>query len=150
MGGAPATTVPELAGIDTTTARSIVQRALCEGREQLTQVEALALVAAYGVATARGEIATSEDDAARCAAALGYPVAVKVVSPDIVHKTEVGVVRVGVTTEAELREACRDMLAALLRPHRGRASTACWSRRWSSAAPRRSPESRVIPRSVRS
>ena len=84
---------------------------MCDGREQLTQVEALALVAAYGIHAARGELATSEDDAARVAAELGYPVVLKIVSPDIVHKTEIGGVRVGLATEAELRDACREMLA---------------------------------------
>jgi succinyl-CoA synthetase beta subunit len=84
---------------------------MSDGRDQLTQVEALALTAAYGVHTARGGLATNEDEASGIAADLGYPVVLKIVSSDIVHKTEIGGVRVGVASETELRAAHREMLA---------------------------------------
>ncbi|MGH7615944.1 MAG: acetate--CoA ligase family protein [Gemmatimonadaceae bacterium] len=100
-----------LNGIDRAKARWIVEHAIEERREQLTQVEALELLAAYGIQTARWALCTSEDEAAARAAELGYPVVVKIVSPDVVHKTDIGGVRLGVASEPEVRAACREMLA---------------------------------------
>jgi len=104
---------PDLApldDVDRDAARDILSRARRDGREQLSTVEALALLETYGVSTARAELATSADDAARLARELGVPVALKVVSPDVVHKTDVGGVQVGVRTAAAARAAYEEIV----------------------------------------
>lgn len=58
----------------------------------------------YGIPANAGSIATNADEAVRCAAQTGYPVVMKIVSPDIVHKSDVGGVAVGVADEAAVRE----------------------------------------------
>jgi acyl-CoA synthetase (NDP forming) len=59
----------------------------------------------------RGTLATSRDDAVRAADAIGYPVALKIVSADVVHKTEVGGVRVGLNSALDVRAAYEEMVA---------------------------------------
>jgi acetyl coenzyme A synthetase (ADP forming)-like protein len=102
-----------LDGIDRAAATSILDRARHEGREKLTQLEALALVRAYGIPTVRSLVAGSAGEAARIAAGLGYPVALKIESPDVVHKTDVGGVRLDVSSEIELRAVHDEMLAEI-------------------------------------
>lgn len=108
----PAVCVP-FDDVDRSAAREIIDRAIGDGREQLTVPEALNLLRAYRIPIAPSQVVTGEDATARAAAEIGYPVALKVVSPDIVHKTDVGGVRTGVASEEELRRAHREMFAAL-------------------------------------
>jgi acetyl-CoA synthetase (ADP-forming) len=78
--------------------------------QQLDEATAKHLLAACGVPVNRGELAV--DLAATCAAAhrIGYPVALKAVSPDIVHKSDAGAVALGIASEAELRTALAHMV----------------------------------------
>jgi acyl-CoA synthetase (NDP forming) len=71
-----------------------------------------ALLAPYGL-TPSGRTAAGPDEAARAAAELGYPVAVKSASGDVVHKTERGLVRVGIADEVELRDTLGAFAAEL-------------------------------------
>lgn len=68
-----------------------------------------ALVAACGIPVPEGGQATTEDEAVRIARRIGYPVAVKVDSPRLLHKTEADAVRLGIGTEEELRAAFRQV-----------------------------------------
>lgn len=81
----------------------------------LTEREAKAVLAAYGVPVVREERVRSAEDAAIAAADVGWPVALKVESADIPHKTEAGVVRLGLRSAAEVREAFAQVMAAALR-----------------------------------
>jgi acetyltransferase len=82
------------------------------------------LLAAYGIPVTRGGIARTSEEAERLAAELGYPVALKAASPRLLHKTERGLVRLGVRDAGELRatfaalwqraEACLDADLATL------------------------------------
>ncbi|HEY0296275.1 MAG TPA: acetate--CoA ligase family protein [Bordetella sp.] len=63
-----------------------------------------ACFARYGIPVNQGEIAASADQAVEIAERMGYPVVMKVVSPDIVHKTEAGAVAVGVADTSSVRE----------------------------------------------
>lgn len=92
-------------------ADAVIARALAEGREMLDEAEAKAVLAAYGIPTVR-TIATAPDAEAAVAAAheVGYPVALKIVSPQLSHKSDVGGVRLGIRDDAELRRAADDML----------------------------------------
>ena len=69
-----------------------------------------ALLEKHGIPTARFAVAKGADGAARAAKKIGYPVAIKIDSPDIVHKTNKGVVAAGLTDEAELRAAVKELL----------------------------------------
>jgi acetyl coenzyme A synthetase (ADP forming)-like protein len=71
-----------------------------DGRASLTAPEAKKVADAYGIPVPGEELATSADDAARHADKMGYPVVLKIVSPDILHKTEAGGVLVGIENAA--------------------------------------------------
>jgi acyl-CoA synthetase (NDP forming) len=87
--------------------RDAVQRILREacaaGEEHLTGPAALAVFRAYGIPVLESRIVATADDAARAAEALGMPVVMKIESPDVVHKTDVGGVVVDLRTEEEVR-----------------------------------------------
>ncbi|OZI18859.1 GNAT family N-acetyltransferase [Bordetella genomosp. 9] len=96
---------------DAAKARAIVAGVLSAGRAMLTDDEAKAVLSAYGIPVARSEIARDAGQAAASAAALGYPVALKILSPAISHKSDVG----GVALDLESDEQVRDAAAAMLR-----------------------------------
>jgi acyl-CoA synthetase (NDP forming) len=79
----------------------------------LNEVEAKALLAAAGVAVTRTELARSGAEAAALAERLGFPVALKIVSPDIVHKSDVDGVRLGLPTVDAVRAAFGDIVNAV-------------------------------------
>ncbi len=105
----PAGEVPALEGADPERARSVVDRALANGGGWLGPREIEDLLGAYGIPVAPVRLARTEDDAAAAAQALGFPVVVKAVGPTIVHKTEVGGVRLGLVDEEGVRSACREL-----------------------------------------
>jgi acyl-CoA synthetase (NDP forming) len=81
----------------------------------LTEREGKAVLAAYGVPVVGEKLARSADEAVAAAAALGYPVAIKVESPAIPHKTEAGVVRLSLADEKAVRAAHAEVMAAARR-----------------------------------
>lgn len=89
-----------------------------EGRRDLTEEEALSVLAAYGVPTVPGRAVPGAEEAADAAVMLGFPVVLKVLSPDLPRKTEVGGVVTGLASRAEVRAAAEAMAArvARLRP----------------------------------
>jgi len=100
----PARDVLELAA-DRAGVRGILARVRAEGRASLQEEEALGLLAAYGIPVVPGRAAASPEDAAIAAGMLGFPVVLKILSPDIAHKSEVGGVVVGLGSAAAVREA---------------------------------------------
>jgi acyl-CoA synthetase (NDP forming) len=78
---------------------------------QLDEYRCKQLLAAHGVSASGERVATTADQAAAAADALGYPVVLKVLSPDIAHKTEAGGVKLRLATGAEVRLAFEDILA---------------------------------------
>jgi len=104
---------------DTALARRIVATALAAGRESLDEVESKALLAAYAIATVRTERCAPDAEAALAAARrIGYPVALKILSPELSHKSDAGGVALDIADEAALRTAAARMLARVgsLRP----------------------------------
>jgi acetate---CoA ligase (ADP-forming) len=91
--------------------REAAARALAAAGPILTETEAKALLAAYGVPRPPEELAASADAAVAAAARIGGPVALKVQSPDITHKTEAGAVALRIAGEAAVREAHARVLA---------------------------------------
>jgi acetyltransferase len=103
---------------DAAAARRIVDGVLAEGRTWLDPHEMTGLLAAYGIPAQPVALAADADAAAEAAwpvIAAGGTVALKLASPDVVHKSDVGGVRLGLTSEAAVREAAADMLARLAR-----------------------------------
>ena len=98
---------------DLEAARGIVEAALAAGATVLSAADSKALLAAFRVPIAGSKPARGEDEAVAAAASLGYPVVMKIDSPDITHKTEVGGVRLNLTTEAEVRSTYAAMLAGV-------------------------------------
>ena len=93
----------------------IIRTAAAAGATRLAELEALALIRAYGIRTVDSVLAFDADDAERHARTLGYPVVLKVVSPQISHKKDVGGVRVGLRDAAAVRAAYAEMLASVRR-----------------------------------
>jgi len=89
-----------------------IAQAVGLGRAVLSESESKRLLAAWGVESAREELVGSADEAVAAAERIGFPVAVKVDSPDILHKTEAGVVRLGIADAAGVRAAYAEVLAA--------------------------------------
>lgn len=85
--------------------------ALPTGPAQLGEAEARPILAAYGIAQPRAELARSAAEAGRLAAQIGFPVALKIVSPDIFHKSEVGGIALRLGDEAAVQAAFTAMLA---------------------------------------
>jgi acetate---CoA ligase (ADP-forming) len=75
----------------------------------LPEFAARALISAYGIPFARSALVKTPDEAVKFADEIGYPVVLKVASPDISHKIDVGGVRVGISTAPELRSAWSEM-----------------------------------------
>jgi acetyltransferase len=101
--------LPEDFKPDVETARRIVADALSEGRETLTEFEAKSLLLAYQIPVVESYFAASASEAVRIADRLGYAVALKVVSPDIVRRSEVAGVMVNLEDAEEVRLAARDI-----------------------------------------
>jgi len=98
----PEGAVPDLDGISRERARAVLDR-VEDG--WLPPNDAREVLGAYGIRVPRSEIVQSASDAARAAGTIGYPVALKLVSSVIQHKTEVGGVRLGLTSSEEVRDA---------------------------------------------
>ncbi len=90
--------------------REAFRRLSALGRQTLTEYEARQLLAHWDVPGVQEERTTSLDEAIAAAQRIGYPVVLKVESPDIPHKTEAGVVRLGVHDEAALRQAYAEIM----------------------------------------
>ncbi|HEX5870778.1 MAG TPA: acetate--CoA ligase family protein [Longimicrobium sp.] len=91
--------------VDRAAVDAIIAGARGKGREKLSETEVMRILEAYGIPVAPYRVARTADEAARAAADLGWPVVMKVLSPRIIHKSDVGGVIVGVEDEAELRAA---------------------------------------------
>jgi acyl-CoA synthetase (NDP forming) len=88
-----------------------IAQALRLGRPTLSESESKRLLTAWGVASARDRLAMPAEAAVEAAEQLGYPVALKLDSPDIPHKTEAGVVRLNLGDAAHVRTAYAEILA---------------------------------------
>jgi acetyltransferase len=103
---------------DRTRARSLMRAALTAGQQWLTEAQARELMAAYGIPVVESRSAASVYSARTAADSIGYPVALKLVSPDISHKSDIRGVALDIESADELRAAAVAMLrrARELRP----------------------------------
>ena len=101
---------------DKATVRNIIDKVKSEGRTSLTAPEGKLVCDAYGIPVPQEGVAKSPAEAAKLAGAMGFPVVLKIVSPEILHKTEAGGVLVGVKSAADV-ERGYDTIVANARRH---------------------------------
>jgi acetyltransferase len=107
-----AMTVPSIPGGGRAASKKILEGAEAEGRKSLTEAEGKQIFAAYGISVPGEATVKSADDAVRECNRIGYPVVMKILSPDIAHKTDVGGVVVGVKTPEAAKEAFDRIMAS--------------------------------------
>jgi acetyltransferase len=95
---------------DRTTARRMIDRALAKGRSFLTSPESLAVMKAYGINVVTDEIVASPQAARKKAEAMVGPLVLKLLSPDITHKSDIGGVVLGLTDGVAVEAAAMAML----------------------------------------
>jgi acyl-CoA synthetase (NDP forming) len=89
----------------------IISQVLKDKRKSLLENEAKAVCMEYGIPVTRFELAGSEGEATKYADAIGYPVVLKIVSPDIIHKSDVGGVIVNLKNAKEVGNAYKQILS---------------------------------------
>src|SRR5678810_771820 len=97
--------------LNRTEVRGVLDAVKAEGRTALTAPEGKLVCEAYGIAVPKEGVATSAADTAKIATATGFPVVLKIVSPDILHKTEAGGVLVGVKSAEEAQKGYDTVVA---------------------------------------
>ena len=83
----------------------------------LSEIEGRHLLASYGIPGPREAVAITAEEAVEAARRIGYPVVLKIISPDILHKTEIGGVRIGLGEETAVVTAFREVIEAARRHH---------------------------------
>ena len=91
-------------------ARMIIEAALADRRHTLTEMESKSLLSAFGIGVSTTIAARSANESALIAHQIGFPVALKINSPDIIHKSEVDGVRLNLKTAHEVREAFDELM----------------------------------------
>jgi acetyltransferase len=104
--------------VDDEAVEAAISRTARSGETKMSEGDALSVLEAYGIPVTPWK-AVTEDEVERAAEELGYPLALKIVSPDVVHKTEYGAVVLGVESAPELKERLGAALAEVRRhfPH---------------------------------
>jgi len=97
------------------TMSDIIGKAIGEGRKHLLEHEAKALCAEYEIPVTKVELAKNEPEAAKLAKQIGFPVVLKIVSPDIIHKSDVGGVITNIKTEKAVQLAYARIIANIER-----------------------------------
>jgi acetyltransferase len=90
--------------------KKIFEKCRNEGRLELGEMEARGILEAYNVMVPKAVVANDIAKAKEIAKEIGYPLVLKIVSPDILHKTDVGGIKVGINNEKELEDGFEDML----------------------------------------
>ena len=91
----------------------IIRQVLEEGRKQLTESEAKELMQCYEIPISENKVCATAEKAVKFAEHIGYPVVLKIASPDIGHKTDVGGVRLDIKNSEELTVAFEEILASV-------------------------------------
>lgn len=102
--------IKEIHDIDREKAHEIISKARADNRTGLTEIESKEIFKAYGLPVVKTTLAKSEDEAVSLAEEIGYPVVLKIVSPDILHKSDAGGVKVNMQNESDVREAYQNIL----------------------------------------
>ncbi|HEX6562333.1 MAG TPA: acetate--CoA ligase family protein, partial [Nitrososphaera sp.] len=95
---------------DTAKVKEIFAGVKKQGRNNLLEEEGYEVLRAYGFPTPKSVLGATEDECVKAAKEIGYPVVMKIASPDIIHKSDAGGVKVGVKSDEELRAAFRAIM----------------------------------------
>jgi acetate---CoA ligase (ADP-forming) len=103
--------VPDIVSSSKASARAMLEKTLrsANGAAALDEVASKKLLKAYGIPVSREEIAQTAAEAVKIAQKIGFPVVAKVVSPDILHKSDVGAVALNLNSAAEVKKAFNDI-----------------------------------------
>jgi succinyl-CoA synthetase beta subunit len=93
-------------------AKKIIDEVKAEGRKFVTEPEAKEMLRSYGVAVTRDVVCRTAEEAVVAAGKIGYPVVMKLVSPQIVHKTEFGAVRLNVVGEEVVKSIFQELTSS--------------------------------------
>jgi acyl-CoA synthetase (NDP forming) len=93
-----------------THAQGIIKKAYQEHRTNLLETEARSILHEYGIEVPRYEVAHSAEEAAKVAGGIGFPIVMKVLSKDIIHKSDIGGVRLNLCNKAEVKKSFEEMM----------------------------------------
>jgi acyl-CoA synthetase (NDP forming) len=93
----------------------VIDRAKSEGRAVLTEIESKQILEEAGIPAASARLARTADEAVKAAAELGYPVVLKIVSPDVTHKSDVGGVKLDLDSAETVAAAFQEITKAVKR-----------------------------------
>jgi len=99
--------------VDREKVKKIIKASIAEGRDQLTTLESIDVLQAYGIRACKYGLATNEEEVAALGNSIGYPVVMKMTSKTTSHKTDVGGVRINIQSEEQLRAEYQDLIAKL-------------------------------------
>ncbi len=99
--------------VDKAKAEKIIKAAVADGRAQLTTLESIDVLDAYGIRACKYGLATNEEEVVNLGNSIGYPIVMKMTSKTTSHKTDVGGVRVNIQSEEQLRAEYKDLIAKL-------------------------------------
>src|SRR5438445_13133948 len=88
----------------------IFANVISEGRRNLLEEEGQEVLRAYGFPVPKSILATKEKEAIKAAKKIGYPVVMKIASPQIIHKSDAGGVKVGLKTSREVKRASKEII----------------------------------------
>jgi 4-hydroxybutyryl-CoA synthetase (ADP-forming) len=103
-------TSPKKFEVAKTKARDVLENVIKSNRMNLLEEEGYEILKAYGFSTPKKFLATNEEEAARAAEEIGYPVVMKIVSPQIIHKSDAGGVKIGINNQQEAIKAYNEIL----------------------------------------
>ena len=103
--------LPRSIAFDRRQARKLIDTALSKSKPVMTELESKALLAAYGLPVIPTQVAASAQEAVQLAGQIGYPLVMKILSPDILHKTDAHGIRLDLRTEADVRKAYDEIVA---------------------------------------
>ncbi len=89
---------------------SIFSQAAMEGRKSLLETEAKTVCMEYNIPVTKFKLAKNEEEAVKYASTIGFPIVLKIVSPDIIHKSDVGGVLVGIKNQREVRTSYKQIV----------------------------------------
>ncbi|MEX0656046.1 MAG: 4-hydroxybutyrate--CoA ligase [Nitrosopumilaceae archaeon] len=96
--------------VDTNKAKKIFDKVKQEGRQNLLEEEGQEILRAYGLPLPKSVLAKTEQEAVKIAKKIGYPIVLKIVSPQIIHKSDAGGVKVNIQNDKDARSAFKEII----------------------------------------
>ena len=109
--------VDNITDVDKDAVQAIFDKVKADGRDTLLGSEAYAVAEAYGISAAPIKLSTSADEAAQLAEEMEFPVVLKIASDKILHKSDIGGVKVGIATPEEAKETYEEIIANAKKAH---------------------------------